>query len=64
MDSVPWPFLIGIVVAIIANILWYRIKLINRSKGHKMQWLTHYGDLKHFKEIIRSESNTKTQKVI
>jgi len=62
MESVPWPFQIGIVAAIIGNILWYRIKFINKSKGYKMHLFTHSGDFKYFKEIIRSEANIETKK--
>jgi Na+/H+ antiporter NhaC len=62
MESIPWPFQICIIAAIIGNILWYRIKFINKSKGYKMNLFTHSGDFKHFKEIIRNEENIDAKK--
>ena len=59
METVPWPFYIGILAAIIGNILWYWIKAINRSNGYKAHLFIHSGD---FKELILKEKNLETKK--
>ena len=62
MDNTPWPFQIGVLAAIIGNVLWYWIKSINKTKGYKAHLFTHSGDFKNFKEIIQNEDNTESKK--
>lgn len=62
MDSTPWPFQIGVLAAIIGNVLWYWIKSINKAKGYKAHLFTHLGDLRHFREIIQNEDDPESKK--
>ena len=62
MENTPWPFQLAVFAAIIGNILWYWIKSINKSKGYKAHLLTHSGDFRNFKKIIRNEDNPESKK--
>jgi hypothetical protein len=55
-------FTIDIVLMVLANVLWYWIKVINSSHGRRTNVLWHLGDVRHFTQVIKAERDPQKLK--
>ena len=62
MATIPWPFQIAFLAAIVGNYFWYRIKSVNKAKGYKVRYITTSDDFKNFKEVIENTEDVEQKK--
>lgn len=55
-------FKIDIVLMILANALWYWIKVINSSHGRRLNIWWHLGDIRHFTQVIEEEGDPERRR--
>lgn len=55
-------FVIGVLLAVVGNILWYNIKSILQKKGYEISYIYgHFRELYRFYKIIKDETNSETK---
>ncbi|MEN6336564.1 MAG: hypothetical protein ABFE01_20100 [Phycisphaerales bacterium] len=65
MDTYAWAklvFTINIVLMILANALWYWIKIINSSYGYNINFWRHFRDFRHLTRVIEGEEDPKKRR--